>query len=179
MRALLRLAVTATAATAVLGLASAPAAASPSKTYDRGSVDLPADWFPAATCADGSVIGLGFTVDFVEQVWFDDAGEAVRETKTMRYVGAFEHLGTGERSSAVRGARAVHVDLVEGTLSSSGNYRTMTVPGEGVLLKWAGREVYDLEDWSALKAAGPQFDELSPGGQDLVCGLFGLEGADG
>lgn len=166
-------------ATAGFGLATvltaAPAAqAAENLTRDRLS------WAPAdevvATCADGSDIGLGFDLVRNVHLFTDASGEVVKESRNVNYTGIFENLDTGERYT-FQGTRIVTFDLVAGTFTSRGNYRTVTMPGAGTVLHEAGMYVEDLDVEGLFHhQAGPTFDEWDAGGADAVCSLFGLAG---
>ena len=140
---------------------------------ERESVDLPA--MPWVVCADGTELGVGLHVDFTSQYWSGDDGVVDREKKHMRYSGALTNLATGESRGFTYGARTVHIDWTSGEIVSTGNYRTLTYPGAGALLKYVGREVYSFTD-GLVSTSGPMVDETTPEGARALCGLFGLPG---
>lgn len=135
-------------------------------------------WAPSdevvAVCDDGSEIGLGFDLVRNVHVHADRDGEVVREVRNVNYTGIFENLGTGERYS-FQGTRIVTFDFEAGLFFSRGNYRTVTMPGAGVVLHTTGMYVSDLDvEGLFYRQAGPVFDEWTEGGAAAVCSLFGL-----
>lgn len=170
----------ATVLTVVLALAPvslalagpASAATSVERTHLVWSADDPEA--VVATCADGSQVGLGFDIWRNTVVRSDADGSAVSETRTNTYVGSFVHLTSGEVYT-FRGTRIVTFDFVRGTFTSRGDYRTVTMPGAGVVLHDAGIQVDALEEELVLFSAGPKDDEFTLGA-DAVCSLFGLDG---
>ena len=162
-------------ATAALATGSIVAATPASAQENvRGSVTLPSEG--AVVECDGDVgIGLTFDVDFVFHWTYDDAG-LVRERLTLRYTGYFEYLSTGERSTPVRGTGNTVTDYADGTRTTSGNGRSMTMPGVGTVLHEAGHAVFDLETGQLLVSHGPAVNEATPEGAQLVCAAMGLSG---
>ena len=160
----------------LLALAGALAAAGSAAAADnsRGALSWPTTDEIVAVCDDGSEIGLGF--DLVRNVhdFTNRDGDVVRQTRNVNYTGIFENFSSGERYT-FQGTRVVTFDFVEGTFTSRGNYRTVTMPGAGVVLHTTGIYVEDLDVEGLFhREAGPRFDEWSPGGDDAVCSLFGL-----
>ena len=136
-------------------------------------------WAPSdevvATCADGTEIGLGFDIVRNRHFTYGDNGEVLRELRNINYVGIFENLSTADRYT-FRGTRTVTWDFVAGTFTSTGNYRTVTQPGQGAVFHTTGREVWDLVTDTLIDKTGPAYDEWSEGAQAVTCGLFGLAG---
>jgi hypothetical protein len=164
----------ATAPVAAIALVAGPADAA--TNTNREAVSWPTTDEVVATCADGSEIGLGF--DLVRNVHdhYDRDGELVVQRRNVNYIGIFENLDTGERYT-FRGTRIATFDFVDGTFTSTGNYRTVTMPGAGVVLHSTGISVKDLDvEGLFYHQAGPKLDEWVAG-SDAVCSLFGLEGA--
>ena len=147
-----------------------PAAAA--ENTNRVVLSFPADEV-VATCSNGDQIGLGFDLVRNTHTYLDAAGEPVKESRNVNYTGIFANLATGERYT-FQGTRNVTFDFVAGTFTSTGNYRTVTQPGEGTTLHYAGREVIDLIDDAVLFQSGPKYDELGAGAVSDICGLFGL-----
>ena len=88
----------------------------------------------------------------------------------------FESLDAGERYT-FRGTRIVTLDFVDRTFTSVGNYRTVTMPGAGIVLHSAGIYVEDLDvEGLFYHQAGRKLAERAAG-SDAVCSLFGLDGA--
>ena len=88
----------------------------------------------------------------------------------------FESLDAGERYT-FRRTRIVTLDFVDRTFTSVGNYRTVTMPGAGIVLHSAGIYVKDLDiEGLFYHQAGPKLDEWAAG-PNAVCSLFGLDGA--
>jgi len=148
-------------ATAALATGSIVAATPASAQENvRGSVTLPSEG--AVVECDGDVgIGLTFDVDFVFHWTYDDAG-LVRERLTLR--------------SPVRGTGNTVTDYADGTRTTSGNGRSMTMPGVGTVLHEAGHAVFDLETGQLLVSHGPAVNEATPEGAQLVCAAMGLSG---
>jgi hypothetical protein len=161
---------------AALALTGA-SAASAAENVNREFLSRPTTDEVVATCADGSEVGLGFDLTRNVHNFYDSDGELVRQSRNVNYVGTFENFGTGERYT-FRGTRIVTFDFVNGTFTSRGNYRTVTMPGAGTVLHAAGIYVEDLDvEGLFYHQAGPNFDEWAPGGDAAVCSLFGLEAA--
>jgi hypothetical protein len=132
--------------------------------------------FPAetvATCEGGAEVGLGFDIVRNVHEYTDSTGEVVLIRRNVNYTGIFSLMGTGQ-TVTFQGARIVTIDLVTGSFTSVGNYRTLTQPGTGVVFHAAGREMFD-ENFDLVFSAGPKYDEASPGAQSDICGLFGLQ----
>ena len=149
---------------------AAPVAAAENTT--RQEVSFPPDQV-VATCANGVEIGLGFDIIRNVHRYYDDAGNLVKESRNINYTGIFENLSTGEQYT-FQGTRHVTFDFVAGTFTSTGDYRTVTQPGDGTVLHSAGREVFDLINDALISQSGPKDDELSDGAVAGICGLFGL-----
>jgi hypothetical protein len=155
-----------------LVLASAPAAHAGNRQDigDHGDVVV-------AECADGgNVTGpLEGSVSFHERLAKD--GSLMALSLSMEYKMTWTLSTTGQ-SVYPHGTRHLVFDFADGTVTESGNYRTLTVAGEGRVLKYAGRSVLDLEsgEWwkkgpDVADIGDPSFDN------DLVCSLFGIDGA--
>jgi hypothetical protein len=151
---------------------AAPAAAD---TMTRDSLSWPASDEVVATCEGGAEIGLGFDLTRNVHDRYDGSGELTRQIRNVNYTGIFENLATGDRYT-FQGTRVVTFDYVEGTFTSRGNYRTVTMPGAGTVLHTAGMYVEDLDvEGLFYHQAGPVLDEWTAGGAAAVCSLFGLE----
>ena len=167
------------AALAVVPVAVVAAGVTPAlaaTNSNREAMSWPTTDEVVATCADGSEIGLGF--DLVRNVHdhYDRDGELIVQRRNVNYVGTFENLDTGERYT-FRGTRIVTIDFVDHTFTSAGNYRTVTMPGAGIVLHSAGIYVEDLDiEGLFYHQAGPKLDEWAAG-PNAVCSLFGLDGA--
>jgi len=164
-------------AAAAAALAVSTASPTVAKPVDRASMSWPAADEVVATCEDGSQIGLGFDLTRNVHDRYDRSGVLVSQTRNVVYTGYFENLGTGERHS-FRGTRVVTSDFVDGTFTSRGAYRVVTMAGEGAVFLAAGRYVEDLDVEGLFYASsGPKLDEFSEGGQEITCALFGLRAA--
>lgn len=167
----------AAAAGAAALLAAATAAPAGAARVDRASLSWPASDEVVATCADGSDIGLGFDLTRNVHDRYDKSGELVSQTRNVVYTGYFENLDTGERYP-FHGTRVVTLDYANGTFTSRGAYRVVTMKGEGAVFLAAGRYVEDLDvEGVFYSSSGPKFDEYSEGGQQVSCALFGLDAA--
>jgi hypothetical protein len=165
-----------TAAAVATLLAGSVIGATPASAQEnfRGSVTFPAD-APVVECDGGVGIGLTFDIDFTFH-WTYDESALVRERLTLRYTGYFENLDTGERSTPVRGTGNTVTDYADGTRTTSGSGRSMTMPGVGTVLHEAGHAVFDLETGQLLVSHGPTVNEATPEGAQLVCSAMGLTG---
>jgi len=162
-------------AAAALATGSVIAATSASAQENfRGSVTLPSEG-PVVECDGGVGIGLTFDVDFSFH-WAYDEDALVRERLILRYTGYFENVTTGERSTPVRGTGNTVTDYTDGTRTTSGSGRSMTMPGVGTVLHEAGHAVFDLASGELLISHGPTVNEATPEGAKLVCSLMGLSG---
>lgn len=150
---------------------AAPASAD---TTTRESLSWPTTDEVVATCEGGAEIGLGFDLTRNVHDKYDGSGELTRQIRNVNYTGIFENMATGERYT-FRGTRIVTFDFVDRTFTSQGNYRTVTMPGAGIVLHTAGIYVEDLDvEGLFYHQGGPVFDEWSEGGAAAVCSLFGL-----
>jgi hypothetical protein len=158
----------------LLAASSIAGSAAASENTNRQEVHFPTDEV-VATCADGSDIGLGF--DMVRNVHdtYNDAGELIKEQRTINYTGIFENLTSGERYT-FRGTRIVTFDFENDLFFGRGNFRTVTMPAAGVVLHATGMLKETLEEGLLYKNAGPWITEWVAG-PDAVCSLFGLAGA--
>lgn len=88
-------------------------------------------------------------------------------------------LDTTGESVYPHGTRHLVLDFVKGTFTETGNYRTLTVAGEGRVLKYAGRAVSLLDSEIPFWKSGPDIADIGVPevDNDLVCGVFGLDGA--
>jgi hypothetical protein len=164
------------AAVPTFALAATAALAGSASAADtvRDSLSWPTTDEIVAVCDDGAEIGLGFDLVRNVHTYDDRAGDTVRESRNVNYTGIFENFATGERYE-FRGTRIVTMDFVEGTFTSRGNYRTVTMPGAGIVLHTAGMYVEDLDVEGLFhREAGPRLDEWTEGGSEAVCSLFGL-----
>jgi len=154
--------------------ATALAAPASADTMTRDSLSWPATDEVVATCEGGAEIGLGFDLTRNVHDRYDGSGELTRQIRNVNYTGIFENLATGDRYT-FQGTRVVTFDFVDGTFTSRGNYRTVTMPGAGTVLHTAGMYVEDLDvEGLFYHQAGPVFDEWTAGGAAAVCSLFGL-----
>jgi hypothetical protein len=147
-------------------------AASASENITQQEVHFaPADSV-VATCSDGSHIGLGFDIVRNVHVTYDSSGNVVKEMRNVNFTGIFENLATGEQYT-FQGTRIVTFDVVKDLFFGRGNYRTVTLPGAGVVLHAAGMQLGPLSDQLLYREAGPAIDEWVAG-PAAVCSLFGL-----
>ena len=159
------------AAVATASVAGATAAQAQENV--RGSISFPAS--PLVVCDGGVEIGMPLDVDFTFH-WTYEGEALVQERLTMRYTGRFVNLSTGETSTPVRGTSNTLVDLVDGTLTSSGSPRTMTMPGVGTVLLEAGHFVIDQQTGEVVVERGPKLNESTVEGAQAVCAAMGLTG---
>jgi hypothetical protein len=168
-------AILATATLSLLG--AAPASAAPGEHGNR--IDIgDHDGIIVATCADGSTVAgpLDGEASFHER--FDRDGNLVSLAIAMEYKMEWTLSSTGE-TLYPHGTRRLLIEFEEGTITDTGNYRKLTIAGEGAVLNYAGISIYDLVTEEVLYHKGP---DVADGGDvaasnDLVCGLYGLDGA--
>lgn len=154
------------AATLVAGTATA------SDNITRQEVHFAPSDSVVATCSDGSNIGLGFDIVRNVHLTYDSSGNVVKEMRNVNFTGVFLNLATGEQYT-FQGTRIVTFDVVNDVFFGRGNYRTVTLPGAGVVLHAAGMQLGPLSDDLLYREAGPAIDEWVAG-PGAVCSLFGL-----
>ncbi|SOC52351.1 hypothetical protein [Ornithinimicrobium cerasi] len=166
------------ATTALLTVTGAGAAMAAPPLQDTITIVEPA---PVTTCADGETISVYFDVSYRQWETFAEDGTPETLKLNMVYTGAFVNDATGDEVP-LQGTRSIVFDFVNDSYSDSGNHRTLTQPGEGWVLKRAGRYLSTASNPDvATFISGPDFHEMSPGVDTsrVVCGLFGLEGTSG
>ncbi|MFM6850277.1 MAG: hypothetical protein ACKOVB_14380 [Terrabacter sp.] len=130
------------------------------------------DGLVLATCADGSQVLSGLTDSRRNRFAFtpvlDDDGVMTGAVLVLKYAGDFVHSTTG-RTVSGSGTDRVVMDFVAGTDSHTGNRWTVTVRGEGWVVKEAGRITYSLEDGAVLDYSG-----VDGGGWERLCPVFGV-----
>lgn len=125
-----------------------------------------------AECADGGQVTGPLEGSISRHPKFDREGNMISLSLNMEYKMTWTLSTTGE-SVHPHGTRHIVFDFVNGTGTDTGNYRTLTIAGEGRVLKSAGRTISDLESEEILFKSGPNIVEDN----DLVCTLFDVEGA--
>lgn len=130
-----------------------------------------------AWCADGAHVDGPLDGSYSEHSRFHRQGNLISLALTMEYKMTWT-LSTTGASVYPHGTRHLMLDFIEGTITDTGNYRTLTVEGEGRVLKHAGRSVLDLATGEMTKS-GPDVADIGipEVDNDLVCGLFGVDGA--
>ncbi|WP_430646795.1 hypothetical protein [Agromyces sp. GXS1127] len=169
------------AASGALALLSAPVAhAAPGNGNGNGNrVDIgDHEGIVVATCADGGIVSgpLEGYASFHERV--DRDGNVVSLAIAMEYKMTWTLSTTGE-SVYPHGTRRLLLEFAEGTITDSGAYRTLTLAGHGAVLNYAGISVYDMATDEVLLHKGPSVSDSADveASNDLVCGLFGVDGA--
>ncbi|MGR2753884.1 hypothetical protein [Agromyces arachidis] len=161
-------------ALALLAPSAAHAAPGNGNRVDIGSHDD----IVVATCADGSTVQgpLDGEASFHER--WDEEGNLVSLAIAMEYKMTWTLSSTGE-SVHPHGTRRLLIEFAEGTVTDTGSYRNLTIAGEGAVLNYAGISVYDFATDEVLYHRGPAIadGEDVSASNDLVCGLFGLDGA--
>lgn len=171
-------AVAALVTAAALTVVAAPAASAAPGTGNRVFIGDHND-IVVAECADGgSVMGplIGYA-SFHERV--DRDGNVISLSIAMEYKMTWTLSTTGE-SVYPHGTRRLLFDFDAGTITDTGNYRKLTLAGEGAVLNYAGISIYDLATDKTLYHRGPAVSDTTPddpASNDLVCGLFGVDGA--
>ncbi|MBM7504749.1 hypothetical protein ACFPER_16285 [Agromyces aurantiacus] len=163
-------------AAALALLAATPANAAPG---NGNRVDIgDHDGIVVATCADGGVVSgpLDGSASFHET--FDREGDLVSLAIAMEYKMTWTLSTTGETLSP-HGTRRLLIEFDEGTITDTGNYRKLTIAGEGAVLNYAGISIFDFATGETLYHRGPDVadSEDVEASNDLVCGLYGLDGA--
>lgn len=126
-----------------------------------------------ATCADGSQVLSRLTTDprrnrFATTPVLDDDGNLTGMVLMLKYAGDFVHSTTG-RTVSGSGTDRVVIDFVAGTDTHTGNRWTVTLRGEGWVVKQAGRVTYDAADGAVLDLAG-----IDTGDWSVLCEVFGV-----
>jgi hypothetical protein len=98
-----------------------------------------------------------FRVDRTITQYYDQAGTLVREARHLIFTGSQTNDETGT-SLPVNGTFRQVFDFVNGTFTSTGSLRHVTVPGSGIVLNESGRTIIDMADDSILFMAGPHQD---------------------
>ncbi len=127
--------------------------------------------FVIATCAGGEdvIAGVDGYVNNSRDL-LDAHGNVVGMVINISYRLSSTLSTTGEVIYS-HGTARIHLDFVSGTVIETGNSRTMSLPGEGWVIKNAGRTVSDLVTGEVTWKAGPAVSEDAT----ILCGLFGLE----
>jgi hypothetical protein len=167
--------------TAAIGCALAFCAPSAAHAFpgNGNRVDIGShDDIVVATCADGSTVQgpLEGQASFHER--WDKAGNLVSLAIAMEYKMTWTLSSTGETLSP-HGTRRLLIEFEKGTVTDSGSYRKLTIAGEGAVLNYAGISIYDLATEQTLYHKGPDVADGADisASNDLVCGLYGLDGA--
>lgn len=132
-----------------------------------------------ATCANGATVAGPLQGSASIHETIDKQGNFVSVAIAMEYKMTWTLSTTGE-SVHPHGTRRILIEFDKGTVTDSGNYRKLTIAGQGAVLNYAGFSIYDLATDEVLYHRGP---DVADGGRDvaasndLVCGLFGLDGA--
>ena len=157
--------------------ALAGAAAGPAHAGNR--VDIGGDHqnVVVAECADHAQVDGTLDGSYSAHPRFDEQANLISLALTMEYKMTWT-LSTTGASVHPHGTGHLVFDYVEGTITETGNFRTLTVAGEGRVLKYAGRSVLDLATGEMVKS-GPDVADIGVPevDNDLVCGLFGVAGA--
>ncbi len=77
--------------------------------------------------------------------FFDNEGNLVGAQNHGKGRGIVTNSVTG-KSAIDRGTFTVFLDFEEGTMTTTGTFDIITVPGEGIVFKDAGRIVFDADD---------------------------------
>jgi hypothetical protein len=163
----------AAAAAAALATAAAPPA------HAGARIDMDDhSYVVVAECAGGAQVNNSLTGAYSEHPRFDEQGNLTRLALNMQYTMTWTLSSTGA-SVHPHGTRHIVFDLIAGTITDTGNYRTLTIAGQGRVLKYAGRTVLDLATGHTLSKSGPDVADIGVPefDNDLVCGLFGVDGA--
>ena len=106
-----------------------------------------------------------FTEDVTVTTFFDKAGNPVRAQIHVRYDGTLTNSVTGLtlRDPA---RRTITVNLQNGTVTETGLFYGLTVPGRGIAVLDAGKVVFDA-DGNVIFVGGPH--QFLAGGEALIC----------
>ena len=169
------------ATVAACAVLTAPAAsAAPGNGSGGGNrVDIgDHDGIIVATCADGGIVSgpLEGYASFQERTNRD--GDVISLAIAMEYKMTWTLSTTGQ-TLYPHGTRRLLVEFAEGTITDTGNYRKLTIAGEGAVLNYAGISIYDFATDEILYHRGPDVADSADtaASNDLVCGLYGLNGA--
>jgi hypothetical protein len=95
-----------------------------------------------ANCGDFLIIANGTGTNRLT-TYFDNNGNPIRVHLQGRYNGTMTNSITGYSLADAPSVANIFVDLVTGTQANIGAFFTVTAPGEGVILFYAGRIVFD------------------------------------
>jgi hypothetical protein len=163
--------VTSSLATAALLTGAAIATAAGANAAGTGREPITGhEPFVIATCAGGEdvIAGVDGYVNNSREL-LDSDGFVVGMVINIRYR-LSSTLSTTREVFYSHGTARIHLDFVSGIVTETGNSRTMTLPGEGWVIKNAGRTVSDLATGEVTWKAGPATAEDAT----ILCGLFGL-----
>ena len=150
---------------AALALVAAPASAGPREPISGH------DPFVIATCAGGEEVVAG-VVGWVNNSrdLVDPDGNVTGTVINISYRLSSTLSSTGEVFWS-KGTARIALDFLDGSVTETGNSRTLALPGQGWVIKSAGRSISDLNTGTVVWKAGPADSEDA----SLLCGLFGLE----
>lgn len=125
--------------------------------HDEGS-------FATVDCGDFLAL-QDFVVDGTVTTFFDQAGNPVRVQVHVHYDGTLTNSETG-LTLRDPSRLTITVDLQDGSVTETGLFYGITVPGEGIAVLDAGRIVFDA-DGNVLFVGGPH--QFLEGGEALIC----------
>ncbi|MCI0583945.1 MAG: hypothetical protein L0227_13850 [Chloroflexi bacterium] len=162
--------ITGLGAALVLGAAMAPAvaAAAPREVVEQRSVaTLHFEGLDACLADDG----FTYTGDYVRTrtttLWFDAAGNLVKEVLVIHFDGTETNDSDPTKSLTVNGERRLVFDYAAGTFTETGALRHVTSRGDGIVLQQVGRVVNAIDFSANLFTGGPH--DMDAGNWDAFC----------
>jgi hypothetical protein len=111
-------------------------AAAPTTTTSEFSIN------GTIACA-GFNISEAATVTVRTTIFFDNAGNPVRQRDQATYTGTLTNSATGTSVAPHRGPQNFEIDLRDGTVAGHGVFFNLTVPGRGNILHSVGTIIFN------------------------------------
>lgn len=140
------------AATALVGLLAGPALAGRPDQVERHHASSIGP-FNLGSCGDFDLYGRWDRVRSVTD-HYDRAGNLVRSTIIVRYVGEISNGSDSTKYVVDRGHRTIIDDWVNEVTYDLGGAHHVTLPGHGIVYAQAGRQVWDWIGDDPLSRAG-------------------------
>jgi hypothetical protein len=136
---------------------AAPAAAATPLVLERHNII--ARLFPSEPLCDDFTVTSEFQVSRSIVQYYDQSGALLREVRHIFFTGTQTNDATGTWLPVDGNFHQVF-NFVDGTFTTTGSGRHVTLPGSGIVLHDSGRIVINMADESALFLAGPHQDLL-------------------
>jgi hypothetical protein len=117
---------------------------------------------------------INFEFDFKVSVttFFDQAGTPVKYKEQLVFNGQFTNEATGQ-TLLERDRNTLFQDLQSGIVNIVGLPFRLFIPGAGIVVRDAGKFVFDPETGEVLFEAGPNPDLSEPEIDALICSAMG------